>query len=68
MTCNVDGTETEMFGFYPQSHIAGGASYWFGPVNGQIVSDVRTQIDSYFFKKIEFVPAPYKLDSYLTIV
>lgn len=54
LTCNIDGTETEMYGFYPQSHIAGGISYWYGPVDGHIVSDVRTQINTYYFKKIEF--------------
>jgi hypothetical protein len=54
LTCNLDGTETEMFGFYPSVHIEGGKSLWAGPVDGQIKNDARTQIDNYVFKKITF--------------
>lgn len=54
LTCDINGTQTEMFGFYPSVHIEGGKSLWVGPVDGQIKNDVRTQIDNYVFKKIAF--------------
>ncbi|CAN5753828.1 hypothetical protein BH10BAC3_BH10BAC3_12050 [soil metagenome] len=54
LACNVDGTETEIYGFYPDAHLAGGLSYWFGPVDGHIANDVFTTINTYYFKKIDF--------------
>jgi len=54
MTCNLDGSETEMVGFYPAKRTEGGKSYWYGPVDGKVKSDVRTQTDLYVFKKISF--------------
>src|SRR5450432_4024026 len=54
LTCNIDGTETEMFGFYPTKRIDGAKSFWFGPVPGSIKNDVRSNTDNYVFKKINF--------------
>jgi len=54
LTCDINGSETEMVGFYPKVRIEGGKSIWFGPVDGQIKSDVRTDIKNYVFKKINF--------------
>jgi len=54
MTCNIDGSETEMYGFYPKAKLDGAKSYWFGPVEGKVKKDVRTRIDQYIFLKIDF--------------
>lgn len=54
MTCDINGNETQMAGFYPTVRIQGGLSYWFGPVDGQIKNDVRSVIDDYVFKRIQF--------------
>jgi hypothetical protein len=54
LTCDIDGNETEMVGFYPQVRTDGAKSWWFGPVDGAIKSDVKSQFDDYVFKKIEF--------------
>lgn len=53
-TCDMNGNETEMFGFYPNVHIEGGKSFWAGPVPGSVKTDVKTTVDNYVFKKIEF--------------
>lgn len=54
LTCDINGSETEMIGFYPKVRIEGGKSFFFGPVDGQVKNDVRTSINSYTFKKITF--------------
>lgn len=54
LTCDINGESTEMWGFYPKVKIEGGKSLWFGPVEGEIKNDVRTNTNLYFFKKIEF--------------
>ena len=41
LTCDLNGEETEMFGFYPKIHIEGGKSFWAGPVDGKIKNDIR---------------------------
>lgn len=54
LTCNMDGTETEMYGFYPAVRIEGGKSIVFGSVSGKVRNDVSTQIDHFVFKRIDF--------------
>lgn len=54
LTCDIDGNETEIWGFYPQKKIEGAKSYWFGPVDGKIASDIFTKIDRQFFIRIDF--------------
>jgi hypothetical protein len=54
LTCDLNGSETEMVGFYPKVRIEGGKSILFGPVDSQVKDDVRTTINSYAFKKITF--------------
>jgi hypothetical protein len=55
LSCNMDGSETIMFGFYPKVRIEGGKSFWFGPVDATVKNDIKTKISSYVFKKISFV-------------
>lgn len=67
LTCNIDGTETQMFGFYPAVHTEGGKSFWAGPVNGKIKDDVRTDINKYAFKKITFadyIKVQFKMEAW----
>jgi len=54
LTCDLNGSETVMVGFYPKVRIEAGKSLWFGPVDGTVKNDTRSQIDSYVFKKISF--------------
>ncbi len=54
LTCDINGNETEIWGFYPQKKIDGAKSYWFGPVDGKIASDIFTKIDRQFFIRIDF--------------
>lgn len=54
LTCDINGEQTEMVGFYPSVRVEGGLSYWFGAVDGIVKNDARTEIANYVFKKIEF--------------
>jgi hypothetical protein len=54
LTCDLNGSETIMVGFYPKVRTEGGKSLWFGPVDGAIKDDTRSHMDSYVFKKISF--------------
>ncbi|HEX2787611.1 MAG TPA: hypothetical protein VHP32_06865 [Ignavibacteria bacterium] len=54
LTCDINGNETEIWGFYPKKKVDGAKSYWFGPVDGNIASDVFTKIDRQFFIRIDF--------------
>ena len=54
LTCDINGEETEMWGFYPRVKIEGGKSYWSGPVDAEVKNDVRTHIDQYYSKRISF--------------
>lgn len=54
LTCDINGSETEMVGFYPTVRVEGGKSFFFGPVDGSVKDDTRTKISSYVFKKISF--------------
>lgn len=53
LTCDIDGNETELWGFYPRSKIEGGLSFFSGPVDSKIASDVFTKINHYFFFQID---------------
>lgn len=54
LTCDIYGEETEMIGFYPKVRTEGGKSLWFGPVDGSIRNDIKTELDSYIFRRIDF--------------
>lgn len=54
LTCDINGSETLMVGFYPKVRLEGVKSIWFGPVDAEVKDDTRTKIDCYVFKKISF--------------
>jgi len=69
LTCDIYEDSTEMFGFYPKIQIQGGKSLWAGPVPGQVKNDVRTDINLYFYQKIEFadyIKVHLKMESWKT--
>lgn len=69
LTCDLNGQETEMLGFYPTVRIEGGKSFFFGPVDGSIKNDVKTEINDYCFKKIDFadyLKVKLKIEEWLT--
>ncbi len=54
LTCDVNGNTTELWGFYPKSRLSGGKSFWAGPVEGKIMSDIRTHADHFTYRRIDF--------------
>lgn len=52
-TCRVDAQGTVIYGFYPKEKIDALGSYWLGPIDGAVASDVFRNPDHQFFITID---------------